>query len=189
MGGAKTHQLTSAEMPSHTHVQNAHTHTQNAHNHAQDPHTHTQATHNHAQDYHDHGPGSLVAVSTTDDTHVHSGPAAGYMFAFSTSSGGGTGGYQGAPGSGYALQSSTSTGEQYDNLGRPTHTHALSGRVEGSIATNQAFTAVNNNTTATNQAFTAVNNNFTAVNQNTGNDTAHNNLQPYVVFLKLIRAL
>lgn len=33
-GGAETHQLTSAEMPSHTHIQNAHTHTQNAHNHS-----------------------------------------------------------------------------------------------------------------------------------------------------------
>lgn len=32
-GGAKTVTLTEAQMPSHTHVQNAHTHTQNSHNH------------------------------------------------------------------------------------------------------------------------------------------------------------
>lgn len=32
-GGAETHQLSSAEMPSHTHIQNSH-------NHTQDPHTH-----------------------------------------------------------------------------------------------------------------------------------------------------
>ena len=39
-GGAKTHTLTVAQMPSHTHVQNAHTHTQNAHTHTQNAHTH-----------------------------------------------------------------------------------------------------------------------------------------------------
>lgn len=32
-GGVKTHTLTSAQMPAHTHTQNAHTHTQNAHAH------------------------------------------------------------------------------------------------------------------------------------------------------------
>jgi microcystin-dependent protein len=36
-GGAKDVTLTTAEMPSHTHVQDAHTHTQNAHSHSWGP--------------------------------------------------------------------------------------------------------------------------------------------------------
>jgi microcystin-dependent protein len=34
VGGAKTHTLTTAQMPSHTHTQNAHNHTQNPHTHS-----------------------------------------------------------------------------------------------------------------------------------------------------------
>ena len=40
-GGAKTHSLTTAELASHNHTQNAHTHTQNAHTHTQNSHSHT----------------------------------------------------------------------------------------------------------------------------------------------------
>jgi microcystin-dependent protein len=36
-GGTETHTLTSAQMPTHTHTQDAHTHTQNAHGHALGP--------------------------------------------------------------------------------------------------------------------------------------------------------
>ena len=41
-GGAKTVTLTEAQLPAHTHVQNAHTHVQDAHTHVQNSHNHTQ---------------------------------------------------------------------------------------------------------------------------------------------------
>ena len=56
-GGADTVTISTAQMPSHTHIQDPHTH-------VQDPHTHTQNAHNHSQNAHQHlasGAGVLVA--------------------------------------------------------------------------------------------------------------------------------
>ena len=49
--GAETVTLSTSEMPSHTHAQNAHNHVQDAHNHVQDAHNHVQNAHGHAYNW------------------------------------------------------------------------------------------------------------------------------------------
>lgn len=68
-GGVKDVTLTEAQMPSHTHVQNAH-------NHTQDPHTHLQNAHNHTQSVNSTATGGLSGY--TADTSTNNSVTSGY---------------------------------------------------------------------------------------------------------------
>ena len=142
----------------------AHNHVQDAHNHLQNAHSHTTVIHGHTQTAHSHA----------QDAHGHTAPAHQHMTGISTTSAmGATAGGASAMVSFSQDQSWTSAQSTAINLsGMPI---ALT---TPAIQNSQPNTDL---TTPTNVA-------ATATNQNTGGGAAHNNLQPFIVFLKIIRA-
>ena len=78
--GSKTHTLTSAQMPVHTHIQNAHTHTQNAHNHSTSYQTDGEnsplgGNYNIVTDYRDPtGAGNKITIGNTTPTNQNTTP-------------------------------------------------------------------------------------------------------------------
>lgn len=93
-GGAKTHTLVTAEMPKHTHIQNAHTHTQDAHGHT----TVNAGTHSH----------TISTKETTSTSHAHQigNAAAGTAGTDSSATTSGAGDH------GHTINNSTATNQQ-----------------------------------------------------------------------------
>ena len=121
-GGANQVTLTSAEMPSHTHVQDAHNHTQNAHSHTNPDHDHLAFTGN--AGYHSH---EVNTRTTTNSTHTH---VSGTRVASTPS-----------PSTANDSMSSNPVAD---------HSHTVTVSLQ-SLTTNSS-TATNNATTATNQS-------------------------------------
>jgi microcystin-dependent protein len=164
-GGAETHTLTTAEMPSHTH-------TQDSHNHGQDAHSHSASSGSAGSHGH-------TASTNTAGAHTHSGSGShNHVYYFGQSvrraAGTSTGEIQNTIKS--VVNSETTDASFHTNVSAGGHTHTVTVDANGS----HSHTVSVDNATAVNQA-------TTATNQNTGGGGAHNNLQPYIVVNYIIK--
>jgi microcystin-dependent protein len=175
-GGSKTHTLTEAQMPSHTHTQNVHNHTGSAisagsHDHTASSteagsHTHTGTTDGGGA--HDHGDIS------SSGSHDHS-----YSFPNVVNRVSGT-----ASTSGISTSNTLTTGSR-------SHTHPIASSGTHTHGFTTASGGGHSHTITVNSggshSHTLSVNDTTATNQNTGGGAAHNILQPYLALNYIIK--
>lgn len=183
-GGGKTATISIPQLPSHTHTQQQHLHTQPQHFHTTNNHQHTMA-HGHGDTIayaetpaHTHGPYQITAHNNQRDFLMRTDNynQIGLVVRSWAPGGSPSGGTE----MGLAFVDS---GSGRNVLSAGSHSHTKSGGVTS--ATTSALSGMQNPST---NPFTPTINNATAVNNDTGNGEGHPNLQPYITFLKIIRA-
>lgn len=177
-GGAKTHTLSHAEMPSHTHGMN-HTHTM-SHNHSMS-HTHGGYTDTNS---HSH------SATTSTNYHNHSGTTDSSIvpadFSSSTYTGSGTRVMPGRHDSGrFSGNIQGSSHAHSFTTSSSGHSHSVS---VGSSSHSHSVTTNSQSTTTTGTASGGTGGASSTITGSAGSGAAHNNLQPYMTLNYIIKA-
>ncbi len=169
-GGAKTHTLTSAEMPSHQHNVSAYAHTASIGS--------TDLAHTHTFSGTVAGDGAHTHTVNVNDQHQH-------PINYSGRTSGSTGGYGVIDGTGHTstfIQTGSNVaGTITASTVSSTHSHTYSGTTSAATTTAPGVASMNHNHTI------SIDNHDAKNTDPTGGGGAHNNLQPYLVVNYIIK--